>query len=155
DPFEVDGVPLSPAEVLEKCRPEEYKRALTEYARREGDAALENACDTFPAPVAIALYRALRRADSEHERLLHFRDTAEALILVLLAVVIGECRAKAVKLRGRKFPGPNGNSEDFSAKKLLTFSVAHRLAMLDGLLSSLANEPGVVCAQKIPPDAVK
>src|SRR5438105_13995800 len=85
NPFEVDGVPLSPAEALEKCRPDQYQIALTEYARREGESALENACDTFPAPVAIALYRALNSAANEHERLLHFRDTAEALILVLLA----------------------------------------------------------------------
>src|SRR5262245_11133158 len=62
DPFEVDGIALKPAEALEKCRPDQYQIALTEYARREGDAALENACQTFPAPVAIALYRGLNSA---------------------------------------------------------------------------------------------
>src|SRR5262249_37246604 len=111
DPFEVDGVPLSPAEALERCRPDKYQIGLTEYAQREGEAALKNACDNFPAPIAIALYRALYSADNEHERLLHFRDTAEALMLVLLAVVVAECRGKGVKLKGLKFPGPNGKLE--------------------------------------------
>src|SRR5438045_3814861 len=71
DPFEVDGIPLHPAEALEKCRPDQYQTALTEYVRREGEAALEDAYDSFPSPVAIALYRALNSASNEHERLLH------------------------------------------------------------------------------------
>jgi hypothetical protein len=155
DPFEVDGVPLSPAEALEKCRPDQYQIALTEYARREGDAALENACDTFPAPVAIALYRALNSAANEHERLMHFRDTAEALILVLLAVVVGECRAKGAKLKGLTFPSPSGRPEELTARKLLTDSVAHRLAILDGMLSGLTGRADLLCAQRIPPGAVR
>jgi hypothetical protein len=155
DPFEVDGFPLKPAEALEKCRPDQYQIALTEYARREGEAALENACDTFPAPVAIALYRALNSASNEHERLMHFRDTAEALILVLLAVVVGECRRKGVKLKGVMFPNPSGRPEELTAKKLLSDSVAHRLAMLDGMLSSLTGQVTLVCIGRIPADAVR
>jgi hypothetical protein len=138
DPFEVDGVPLSPAEALEKCRPDQYQVALIEYARREGEAALEKACDRFPFPVAIALNRGLNSAPTELQRLLHFRDTAEALILVLLAVVIGECRAKGIKLKGVKYPDPSsGKPLDLKPEKLLNGSVAHRLAMLDGILGAL------------------
>jgi hypothetical protein len=155
DPFEVDGIPLKPAEALEKCRPDQYQIALTEFARREGEAALENACDTFPAPVAIALYRALNSASNEHERLMHFRDAAEALILVLLAVVVGECRAKGVKFKGMTFPSPSGRPEELTAKKLLTDSVAHRLAMLDGILSGLAGRTDLLCVQRIPTEAVR
>jgi hypothetical protein len=155
DPFEVDGIPLSPAEALQKCRPDQYQSALTEYARHEGEAALESACESFPAPIALALYRALYAADSEHERLLHYRDTAEALILVLLAITIGECRGKGVKLSGLQFPGPNGNLEDFTAKKLVNESVAHRLAMLEGLLSGLAGNAALACPRRFSQDAVK
>ena len=148
-------MPLSPAEALEKCRPDQYQLALTEYARREGDAALDTACDTFPAPIAVALYRALNSAANEHERLLHYRDAAEATILILLAVVAGECRAKGVKLKGVRFPNPSGQSEELTARKLLTDSVAHRLAMLDGLLTGLAAQPYLACVQNLPLDAVR
>src|SRR5262249_129258 len=109
----------------------------------------------FPAPIAIALYRALHSASNEHERLMHFRDTAEALILVLLAVVVGECRAKGVSLKGLTFPNPSGKPEELTAKKLLSDSVAHRLAMLDGILSGLASHPDPICVRKIPLDAVR
>jgi hypothetical protein len=154
--FEVDGVPLSPAEALEKCRPDQYQIALTEYARREGEAALENACERFPFPVAIALNRGLNSAPNEHQRLLHFRDTAELLILVLLAVVVGECRAKGIKLKGVKYPDPSsGKPLDLTAAKLLNGSVAHRLTMLDGILQALAGNPNLVCVERIPLDAVR
>src|SRR5262249_23548066 len=112
--------------------------------------------DTFPSPVAIALFRALYTADNEHERLLHFRDTAEALILMLLAVIVAECRGKGVKLTGLEFPAPKtGKPEKLSAQKLFDDSVAHRLGMLDGLLSGLAGHVGLLCTQRFPLDAVK
>jgi hypothetical protein len=155
DPFEVDGIPLQPAEALEKCRPDQYQIALTEYARREGEDALENACSAFPAPIAIPVYRALNSAENEHQRLLFFRDAAEALIVTLLAVILGECRAKSIKLIGVTFPNPRGERENLSAKKLLADSVAHRLAMLDGLLAGLSGNPTLVCATRIPLDAVR
>jgi hypothetical protein len=154
-PFEVDGVLLSPAEALEKCRPDQYHVALTEYARRQGDDALENACSEFPAPIAIPVYRALNSAENELQRLFHFRDTAEAIIVVLLAVVLGECRARGIKLTGVTFANPKGSPENFTAKKLLTDSVAHRLAMLDGLLTGLSSNPTLVCVSRIPIDAVR
>lgn len=155
DAFEVDGVPLSPAEALEKCRPDEYQIALMEYARREGELALQNACDHFPFPVAIALNRGLKAAPNEHQRLLHFRDTAEALILVLLAVVVGECRAKGVKLKGVKYPDPTGKQVDLTAAKLLNGSVAHRLGMLEGILQSLPNDGTLACVEEIHVEAVR
>lgn len=155
DPFEVDGIPLSPGEALEKCRPEEYRTALTEYARRGGEAALENACDTFPARIAIPLYRALNSADNERERLLHFRDAAEALVVVLLAFIVGQCRAKGIKLAGIQFPSPAGTRENFTARKLLSDSVAHRLAMLEGLVAALASHPDVVAIEREQVDAVQ
>src|SRR5262249_1980076 len=119
NPLGGGGVSFSPPEAPPKSPPDKYEAARTGYAHRERRAGLENACDTFPSPVGIALYRALNSASNEHERLLHFRDTAEALILVLLAVVVAECRGKGVKLKGLMFPNPSGKPEEFTAKKLL------------------------------------
>jgi len=155
DPFEVDGIALQPAEALEKCRPDQYHIALTEYARRQGEEALENACNEFPAPIAIPVYRALNSAENELQRLFHFRDTAEAIIVVLLAVILGKCRTRGVKLTGTTFPSPRGTPETLTARKLLTDSVAHRLAILDGLLTALTGKADLVCIAHIPLDAVR
>jgi hypothetical protein len=155
DEFQVAGVALSPAEALQKCKPDKYEVALTEYAQREGEEALENACGAYPAPIAIPLFRALNSADNEHERLLHFRDTAEALIVVLLSLVVSECRSKGVKLTRLTYPNPGGVQESFTGRKLITDSVAHRLAMLEGLLNGLSSHANLVCVQQIPVDAVR
>jgi len=162
DPFQVAGVPLSPAEALQKCNPEKYDNALTDYARSEGEAALEKACEVFPAPIAIPLFRALNSAENEHERLLHFRDTAESLTVVLLAVIVGECRTRGIKLDAITFPSARGGREDLvtkktgsKGKKLLTDRVADRLAILDGLLDELSGGSTIVCVSRIPLDAVR
>lgn len=153
--FRVAGVPLSPAEALQKCNPEKYDAALTDYARAEGEGALENACDRFPAPVAIPLFRALNSAENDHERLLRYKDTAEGLVLTLFAIALSECRLKGVKLDGVTYPHPNGNPDKFNQDKLLKDSVAFRLAMLEGILSALPGRTDLDCVQRIPIDGVR
>lgn len=154
-PFEVDGVALQPAEALEKCRPDQYHIALTEYARRQGEEALENACDSFPAPIAVALYRGLNSTDRPHERLGHYRDAAESLLLFLIALVVGECRAKSVKLSGFTYPSPTNPKEKLTARKLLQDSIAHRLGIVDGILSGLSGHKGLLCLENLPLDAIR
>lgn len=151
----IAGESFHPADILRSLAPLAYQTALGEFVQERLASALARACDEFPAPIAIALYRALYSASNEHERLLHYRDTAEALIIVLLAVVVGECRAKGVKLRGVTFPNPSGRPEELTARKLLSDSVAHRLAMLDGLLSGLTGQRSLICIRSIPRDAVQ
>jgi hypothetical protein len=36
---------------------------------------------------------------------------------------------KGVKLKGLRFPNPSGTPEELTARKLVTDSIAHRLAM--------------------------
>jgi hypothetical protein len=151
--FETTGV--TPAEGLKKWEPSKYDEAFTDYARTEGNAALERAWESFPAPIAIPLFRALNSAENEHERLLHFRDAAEGLVVVLLSLVLSESRAKGFKLTGLTYPNPSGVQEAFTARKLVTDSVAHRLAMLEGLLTGLASNRILACVRRIPIDAVR
>jgi hypothetical protein len=151
--FEIVGV--APYEGLKKWEPTKYDDAFNDYVRREGGAALESACESFPAPIAIALYRSLNSARNEHERLLHFRDAAEAMILVLLAIVTGECRLRGLKLTGVTFPNGKGNQEVLTAAKFVTDSVARRLGILDGIASWAATQPALVCSGKLPIDSIR
>jgi hypothetical protein len=153
--IQVAGETFHPADVLQSLAPVAYQAALGDFVQERLANALARACDEFPAPIAIAIDRALNCSSNEHERLMHFRDAAEALILVLLAVVVAECRGKGVKLRGLTFSNPSGNQEALTAKKLLTDSVAHRLAMLEGILTSLAGHGNLVCVSRIAAPAVR
>lgn len=151
----IAGETFHPADVLGSLAPMAYQAALGEFVQERMDSALRRACDEFPAPVAIPLYRALNSAENDHERLLRYKDTAEGLILVLFAVVLAECRAKGVKLKSLTFPRPNGAPEVFTPEKLINDRVSYRLAMLDGLLSGLAGNASLVSIKRISIAAVR
>ena len=121
---EIEGVHFRPSTILWELDNEVYGQALDEFRGGQVEQLKQAVVDRFPAPVAHYFYRFQHGAENQLQRLHLLRDTWEALIILLLALVLGECRLRGISLE----PSPA------NFKQCLSDSLSDRLLLIERIL---------------------
>lgn len=145
------------SEVLHRLDPIAYQDAFVRFVD-EGPAAdlsLEQlrretlkrtVRDRFPLPVAHCFYRYEKGALYATQQLTFLRDTWEAVIFLLYALVVGEFRAAGGSLAGSKI----------SDKQLFSDKINDKLQIIEQLLArGVAQGLDLACAQIVGADTLR
>jgi hypothetical protein len=88
----------SASEILFEMDKVAYETALNAFLSDQLEALKQSIFENFPSPVAYYFYRADRGSENSIQRLHFLRDTWEALVFLLYAIVMGEARFVGVPL---------------------------------------------------------
>ena len=96
--LEVLGFRPRPSQVLHQLSFDTYEVALADYRAQKEEELKDVVISEFPAPIAHYFYRFLYGSENELQRLHFLRDTWEAIINFLHALVVGETRFLTLSL---------------------------------------------------------
>lgn len=99
--IEIAGLSLSPSRVLFEMDPAYYEFAYNDFYQQEFDVLKQVVFDSFPACIAYN-FRLSEKGEGSSDpvrKLLYLKDTWEAIIFVLYALVMGEIRYRGVGLK--------------------------------------------------------
>lgn len=130
--LEVLGFRPRPSWVLHQLSFDTYEVALADYRAQKEEELKEVVTSEFPAPIAHYFYRFLYGSENELQRLHFLRDTWEAIINFLHALVVGETRFLNLPL-----------TEPLKFSELLTKQLYDRLVTIERILD-YASIHGVV-----------
>ncbi len=97
--IEVAGATFYPSRVLFTLDPDLYEDALGQFKQLEEDEIRDLVYEEYPKPIALHLHRALDNTRETKSRFESLRDTWEATIYIVFALVLGEFRANQYPLR--------------------------------------------------------
>lgn len=125
----VAGFQPRPSQVLFTMSPDTYEATLADFALQREDDLKSTVFADYPSPIAHYFYRFENGCDSDLQRLFTLRDTWEAVVDVVHAVVVGEARFLGMQL-----------SASMSFGDLLTESVAQRLLNVERIMGMAAEQ---------------
>ncbi len=125
------GFEPRPSAVLHALSQETYQTTFDDFRREHEEALVQAVCEEFPSPIAHYFYRFHNGYESELQRLHFLRDTWEALIDILHAITLAECRLKQIQLT--KFLNFSELLSDKVAQRLLNIERVLNLAVDQGL----------------------
>lgn len=88
----IRGKPFSASDIL-ASDPDAYDEAVHEWSADSRAAFRETVASRFPYPIAYHFFLCDQGYDNENSRLQHLKDTWEATISVVFAMLLGEARA--------------------------------------------------------------
>jgi hypothetical protein len=122
----ISGFQPRPSFVLFRMSQDTYEAAFSDFMQQREDGILESVCDNYPSPIAYYFYRFKNGYENENQRLLFLRDTWEAIVDVLHALAIAECRFRKIQLK-----------HPLTFNAFLTESVAQRLKNIAEISSQM------------------
>jgi hypothetical protein len=156
------AIPIStetfhPADILKQMAPVAYEAALADFVDDRVGSALDRACHDFPTPVASCLQRALHGTHDPVTRILLLRDACQAFINTLMAIVVGECMHRGVKLADLEIiVGKSPTPKKPLMSHLRSDRMADRLAAIRSILSwGNANAAPMKCVQFLPVSVIE
>ncbi len=120
----VAGISFDASRVLYTMDPELYYYTYQDFLRQQNDELRELVADEFPLPVALSYYRFEHGYDHNLQRLHLLRDTWEALINILHALVVSEFR----------FLGIEGHKAKIYFEDLFSDKLSQKLKNIECLL---------------------
>ncbi|MDR0771273.1 MAG: hypothetical protein LBE75_08805 [Burkholderiales bacterium] len=115
-----------PSEVLFTMSPDTYQANFPDFMQQREEEILDLVFNNYPSPIAYYFYRFKNGYENEIQRLLLLRDTWEAIVDVLHALAIAECRFHKIHL-----------SAPLKFKDLLTDSIAQRLENIEEIAKQM------------------
>ena len=122
--IEIASSSMRPSEILYKVDYVAYHTALVDFRQDEIENFKEVVFTEFPTPIAFNFERFERGYENQHQRLLLLRDTWEAIIFLLYALIIGEFRSIGLSMEETKI----------KSKQLVSDSLADRLSVIEQLV---------------------
>lgn len=119
----VCGKPFSVSDIL-ASDPDAYDEAVDEWRVASSAEFRQTIIDRFPYPIAHHFFVSDRGYDNENSRLQHLKDTWEATISVVFAMLLGE--ARAADLEDIAAPG-------IKREYLRSQTVRERIAVIEAL----------------------
>lgn len=98
----ISGSEFRPSWILYNLERETYMLAIEDHKQKVLDDFKETVVSNFPSPVAYNYYRFENSYENEHQRLHFLRDTWEAIIRLVHALVVAEARHKGLNLKDAK-----------------------------------------------------
>lgn len=122
--LDIFGFQPRPSFVLFSLSQDTYQAAFDDFQKQREEELKEIVFRDFPSPIAHYFYRFENGYENELQRLHLLRDTWEAIIDILHAVAVAECRFLNVSL-----------ADPITFKDLLSDSVAQRLLNIERILT--------------------
>ncbi|MBI4393797.1 MAG: hypothetical protein HY556_08405 [Euryarchaeota archaeon] len=120
----IQGFQPRASHVLFTMSQDTYQAAFADFLQERDEQLKETISYEFPSPIAYYFYRFENGYENELQRLHLLRDTWEATVDILHALVISECRFRKLGLH-----------EPLAFSDLLTESVAQRLLNIERIVS--------------------
>ena len=119
---EILGTPFRPSEVLFNMQKETYRIALTDFYNRQIEDLKQFAFKELPDSIAYNYWLSERGPNSGNPiaKFLHLKDSWEAVIFVLNALVWGEVREKGINLKSADVYHSGQANLRFNSRVLLT-----------------------------------
>ena len=97
----IANVPFQRSRILYELAFESYQDAFSEFLEQEFEELKQTVYNSYPACIAYNFRLSERGegADDPVRKLLHLKDSWEAIVFVLYALVLGEVRHKRVNLK--------------------------------------------------------
>jgi hypothetical protein len=138
--LEILGFRPRPSFVLFSLSQDTYRAAFGDFQQQREEEIKQNVIDDFPSPIAHYFYRFENGYENELQRLHFLRDTWEAIVDVLHAIAVSECRFRKIPLGN-----PVSISDFFSEKvaqrilnieRIVNYASSHGISLI---ASHLAN----------------
>src|SRR6266850_2169749 len=129
--LDILGFQPRPSFVLFNLSQDTYQAAFDDFRRQREEELKEIVFAEFPSPIAHYFYRFENGYENELQRLHFLRDTWEAIVDLLHATVVAECRFRQVPL-----------TDPILFSHLLSDSMAQRLLNTERIVSH-ANKQGI------------
>jgi hypothetical protein len=125
------GFQPRPSFVLYSLSQDKYQAAFADFQQQRGEEIKQTVFDEFPSPIVHYFYRFENGYENELQRLYLLRDTWEAIVDILHAATVAECRFRQVPL-----------TDPVSFSQLFSDSVAQRLLNIERIADH-ANKQGI------------
>ncbi len=148
NPVEILGATFRPSEVLFNMQRETYRIALTDFYDRQIEELKQFAFKELPDSIAYNYWLSERGPGSGNpiSKFLHLKDSWEAVIFVLNALVWGEVRAKSVDLKTADVYHSGQPNLKFNSRILLTDELKQILENIKAVVNySNANGLNLKC----------
>jgi hypothetical protein len=129
--LDIFGFQPRPSFILFSLSQDTYQAAFADFLSERQEALKRLVFEEFPAPIAHYFYRFEKGYESDLQRLHFLRDTWEAIVDVLHAIAVGECRFRGITL-----------ADPITFRNLLSDSVAQRIQNIE-LIVAHAQSLGV------------
>lgn len=123
-PLDILGYQPRPSFVLFNLSQDTYQAAFDDFQRQREEQLKERVFNDFPSPIAHYFYRFENGYENELQRLHLLRDTWEAIVDVLHAIAVAECRSLSFSL-----------TDPITFKDILSDSVAQRLLNIERIIT--------------------
>ncbi len=123
-PLDILGFQPRPSFVLFSLSQVTYQASFADFGEQRQEDLKQTVFNEFPSPIAHYFYRFENGYENDLQRLHLLRDTWEAIIDVLHAVAVAECRFRQIQL-----------SEPIGFSHLLSDSVAQRLLNIERIIT--------------------
>lgn len=151
----IAGTSFIRSRILFEMDREYYEQALSDFEEQEFEELKQTVFDYYPACIAYN-YRLSERGEGATDpvrKLLHLKDTWEAVVFVLYALVMAEVRYKKVDMKTAQVfvsHGADGNPVfgNFNSDKILSDAIKQKIHNIRGIIQfSKANGLGFKCEE--------
>jgi hypothetical protein len=119
------------AEVLKTLEPNAYRVMYSTFLNERQDQVISQVTSGFPSPIAYCFHMFNNVADTENQRLMHLRDSWEATIRLLHAIVIAEARDRKISFASTK---------DFCFSNVISDSVDRLIRNIEAVLGTVSDQ---------------
>jgi len=137
----IAGTSFTRSRILFDMDREYYKQALTDFEEQEFEELKQSIFDYYPACIAYN-FRLSEKGEGAADpvrKLLHLKDTWEAIVFILYALVMGEVRYKKVDMKAAQVfvsHGADGNPVfgNFNSDKILSDAIKQKIHNIKGII---------------------
>ncbi|MBC8217116.1 MAG: hypothetical protein H8E73_01505, partial [Planctomycetes bacterium] len=122
--LDILGFQPRPSFVLFSLSQDTYQAAFADFQQQRQEELKQAIFDEFPSPIAHYFYRFENGYENDLQRLHFLRDTWEAIIDVLHAATVAECRFRCISL-----------ADPIAFSHILSDSVAQRLLNVERIIN--------------------
>ena len=140
--IEIAGYPFTPSRILFDLDIQAYKEALFEFQEQDFERLKQTVFDYYPSCIAYNFRLSERGAGANDsvKKLLHLKDTWEAIIFVLYALTWAEVRKKGIDLKQAEVSYSGNPSNSFNTRILLSDAPKQKLENIKAIvIYSIAN----------------
>ncbi|RPI78490.1 MAG: hypothetical protein EHM45_06385 [Desulfobacteraceae bacterium] len=123
-PLDISGFQPRPSFVLFSLSQDTYQAAFADFQQQFQEELKQVIFDKFPTPISYYFYRFENGYENDLQRLYFLRDTWEAIIDILHAVAVAECRFRRISL-----------ADPIAFSHFLSDKVAQRLLNIEHIIN--------------------
>ena len=137
----IADIPFQRSRILYELAYESYQDAFNEYLDQQFEELRQTAYDSYPACIAYN-FRLSEKGEGANDpirKLLHLKDSWEAIVFVLYAFVMGEVRLRSVNLKAAQVfahhdTAGNAVYGNFNTDKIFSDAVKQKIHNVKGIV---------------------